>query len=659
ELPEPSRKALALMGATGQPVWRAGHLITALATLGHVEGLTPLLTLLETGLLYPAAEPAVSRVRDFTEILDGSGMLQTRLFAHPAVIRRARNEDLGLPVLAAERSAGANVPARQADGLDWPLRLAAVWQTAVRNGPLRLTQQQTLFKRDATRVQADEVLNSPFPDEPVPLPDKGMLALSLARAVGLLETEELELRAGRFPPEWDEGLAATLAGLWRALPLVEDWDPAHGFAAAAEAPSAFPSVAVLVFLLLAALPEDRWAAPERVAEWLAARHPAWASGSNGAVTAAGQWVAGLFGLGQSLGLAELAGDAGRPLARLSALGRHLITPPVPSSPGGGTGGWPQRPEFPQTLTVQPNAEIVAYRQGLTPRLIADLSHFAVWKSLGAACTLELQPEQVYQGLERGMSLGAVMQLLRRHGTRPVPPTVEDLLSRWSDKRERITLYTSATLLEFATAEELQEAVARGVVETRLTDRIGLVTGDQGIDWRHFRQVGNKDYEGRPGVCVRFEPDGLSFAVDVAQSDLLLEAELARLAEPVPAGPGERRYRLSPASLARAKAQGVSLIDLERWFRDRAGEALSASARLLFLAGETAAARARRELVVTFADAQTTDGVVQWPRTSAWVRERVGPASVLVDDAALEPLREALAEIGVGLTVEASPGPPPG
>ena len=39
------------------------------------------------------------------------------------------------------------------------------------------------------------------------------------------------------------------------------------------------------------------------------------------------------------------------------------------------------------------AEVLVYRQGLTPELIGSLSRFARWKGIGPACTLELNPEQ--------------------------------------------------------------------------------------------------------------------------------------------------------------------------------------------------------------------------------------------------------------------------
>src|SRR5262249_7621277 len=154
----------------------------------------------------------------------------------------------------------------------------------------------------------------------------------------------------------------------------------------------------------------------------------------------------------------------------------------------------------------------AYRQGLTPELIAKLSRFATWKTLGAACTLELRPEGVYRGLESGLSLNEVLQLLNQRGTRALPPTVLDSLQRWSNKRERISVYPAATLVEFTSPADLDRAFALGLLAEKLTDRIGLAENGE-IDYRQFRLVGNRDYEARPQQCAHFEPDGVTLVVD--------------------------------------------------------------------------------------------------------------------------------------------------
>src|SRR5262249_30349893 len=181
------------------------------------------------------------------------------------------------------------------------------------------------------------------------------------------------------------------------------------------------------------------------------------------------------------------------------------------------------------LLVQPNLEILAYRQGLAPALIARLAHFAAWKALGAACLLQLQPESVYRALEAGFTFETILQTLEQHGTRPTPAPVIDSLRTWANKRDRITIYPAAALLEFGSAEELNEALARGVPALRLTDRLALVPNDDAIDFKHFRLTGTRDYGLPPEKCVTIEPDGVTLTIDLSRSDLLLETELPRFA----------------------------------------------------------------------------------------------------------------------------------
>ena len=55
------------------------------------------------------------------------------------------------------------------------------------------------------------------------------------------------------------------------------------------------------------------------------------------------------------------------------------------------------------LLIQPNLEIMAFRQGLDPSIIAKLSMFGLWKAFGPACVLQLTPDSVYRALELGDS----------------------------------------------------------------------------------------------------------------------------------------------------------------------------------------------------------------------------------------------------------------
>jgi hypothetical protein len=448
------------------------------------------------------------------------------------------------------------------------------------------------------------------------------------------------LRAAAFPPAWDGPLPALLVELFAALPRVEGWDPLSGYAPSDAGLSPTPTAGFLGLLLLARPAPGEWVPPDAIAEWLWTHHPSWAGAipPSAAKDKGAAWVAAyLLGVAYPLQLVEVSGV----LVRLSPFGRHLLAGgPEPVPP----------PAFPQTLLVQPNAEILAYRQGLTPALVATLSRFARWKGLGPACTLELTPEQTYRGLESGLTLPMILQSLTRHSAREVPPAVVDLLQRWASKRERITAFASAVLVEFATPAELDAAIARGIVAIRLTERIGITADGSEPDLSQLRPIATRNYEAKPQQCLSVADDGVTLTVNAAAADLLLDSELARFAAPLPIDPAAgRRFRLSPELLRRAAAS-FPLPDIDAWFVDRSGQPLSPAGRLFVLGPQTAPPAAARLLVVRFPTPELADGAMQWPETRALIAERLGPTAVAVEPESLEPLRKVLADVGVTLAV---------
>ena len=130
----------------------------------------------------------------------------------------------------------------------------------------------------------------------------------------------------------------------------------------------------------------------------------------------------------------------------------------------------------------------------------------------------------------------------------LPTAVLDSLRTWSNKRERPTVYASAALFEFANADEMTEAIARGLPAQWLTDRLAVVASEKDIDFRHFRLTGTRDYCLPPEQCVEVEVDGVTLNVDLVRSDLLLEIEVQRFAELATGAGLHGRASLSPHTL---------------------------------------------------------------------------------------------------------------
>jgi hypothetical protein len=672
ELEPAQRQILALIGHSRQPRWQLGNLIELVMALGHSDGLPPILGLFESGLLYPCLPDGLQRLKKFEQWLGQAGSTGLKVFAHPLVTDRALGEDLGLPDLSESAGEGEsdgvknhkhsrtstpsplNVSPHESDGLELPLRLAVLWQQVSAN-PLRRTQQGDFFKRDMERLTQDSLLAGAANDSLIDLPDPGLLTVALAEIEGILEENRGELCGANLPAGWEEGLLPALASLWASLPCLGSWNALKGGAAPTTTGhgNPYPSAYLLALLLLARMPPESWTSPTAVEEWLFSHHPHW-TGESIRPSQRRSWIASfLLGLAYQMRLVQAGKTpAGEWLVRLSEVGRWLL----------GMAEAPHMQSYPQTLVVQPNLEIIAYRQGLTPALIAQLSRIADWKSLGAACLLQLGPASVYRALQSGQSFEQMLQTLERHCMRGLPSTIVDSLRTWADKRERIAVYPSATLFEFASADDLAEALTRGLPATRLNERLAVVAGESAIDFRHFRLTGTRDYALPPEKCVEVEEDGVTLSIDLSRSDLLVETEVRRFAElrensnhlPLAPRGGEiaaerrRQYGLSLTSLAAGRNSGFGLRALEEWFLQRTGKPLSAAARLLSTAGQLSPGSLRPKLVLNVASAETADGLLQWPGTRALIEERLGPTTLAIAEENAAALREQLHSLGINV-----------
>ena len=106
ELPPPCRQILAVIAQSRQVRWPVGSLMEILVALGHQDGLAPLVTLLESGLLLPELFPlgqppdddkasGRARFKNFESWLARSEPMPM-LVASPVVTRRTQGEDLGI-----------------------------------------------------------------------------------------------------------------------------------------------------------------------------------------------------------------------------------------------------------------------------------------------------------------------------------------------------------------------------------------------------------------------------------------------------------------------------------------------------------------------------------------------------------------------------------
>jgi hypothetical protein len=670
-----ARIALSLFALTETAAWSMLGLGHALRCLG----VNPVLTVQElaaVGLLAVSAKGEIEPVPDPARRVE-TDPANTILHAHPAAMSTARTV---LPEAEPLPIAGSVRQVREADGLEPILRLAAVWQR-VAESPLRQTQQGTLYKRDRERMEDDPVLAGPIADALEPLPDMAAFWLALARGVGLLEAEPESDRVVAASPEfWAENaihLPQMIAVRWLGL---RTWHEQAGMQQdGSTAELAWPYVRLPVLLWLAAQPEGAWIALDDLARHLGRGTADWERASflvevpapssprgrpmrsrpNGRdrrveALGGGALESLLLGVAYQIGLIRTAEEdlGGRRVVQLTPLGRYILALGPPPTP---------RPSFEHFLFVQPNFEIIAYRQGLTPALIGQFSQFARWSQVGAALELKLTSESVYQGLEGGLTAQAILDRLARHSQRPLHAGVAEALRTWAGRRERVTYYASATLIEFASREDREQGLAHwpstgSPAPLPIADRFLLVEDEAAIPFQRFRLAGARDYRRPPESCLEVEADGVTLTLDLARSDLLVDAELARFADERTAVPARestptnprRRFVVSAASLARAAEDGLGMAYLAHWYARRTGAEMPPAVRLLLLAAASKVPpmATSRPLLLHTPSADLLDGLLQHPATGIHLGERLGPTTVVVPDGSLDAFRRALAGLGL-------------
>ena len=652
ELNDPARNLLGVISRAMQYRWTLAQLVEISMIMGAEDGIAPVFELLGCGLLYPdfvdplSSEPPPKPckkpfIKNFEQWLGTPGPEGYQLYCHPLISARASKVSLALPTVLPLnetdelQEVDKLAVVRKADGFEFLLRIAAMTQRS-RKDPIRKNQQGGFFKRDLEWLKTDPLIAQAPADYFADLPDQGPLLAELAISLGILKATDGEYVFASFPETWKQGLIDAVGELWAELVSQKNWNPIQGVKNSLEdASNPAMTVCMMSVLMLGNLEKDAWVSIPHLEAWLLARHPLWKGNESLRPSVAQGWVQKyLLGIVYQLGMLEVTNDGQKNhLVRLSELGRRVLgLEKVP----------PASQEFPKTILVQPNLEVLAFRQGLTSAIVADLTHIATWRSIGPACQLLLEPDSIYFALESSWRYEELCSFLERHGTRSTPQAVLDSLKTWANKHERITIYTGGTLWEFPTEKDLDAALSRGLPALKVSDRFAVSKTEEGVDFRNYRLTATRDYGLPPEKCVLLDPDGVTLMVDITKSDLVMETELPKFSDFQEALTTQqhRAHRITPESLKRGLTQGYSRESLEEWFMLRAGHGLSAAIVLLLDHPEDKPVL-EPMLVIHIPTELMADGIMQWPDTSKWISSRLGPKALTIEKANLQSFKQAL------------------
>jgi hypothetical protein len=186
------------------------------------------------------------------------------------------------------------------------------------------------------------------------------------------------------------------------------------------------------------------------------------------------WLAGVFTTWlYFLGLVELAIQNGQPAGfRITDLGRAAFHPELASvSMAKST---PQASAQPAWV-IQPNFDLIAYLDRISAPQLAFLErHAERVKSHHHTAHYRLTRESVYRGLEGGTTLKHLLEKLQSGSQTELPQNVAVELREWAFLRERIILRRNARLVEFHSAQALQNGLSQGLTGSVVAERFLLL-----------------------------------------------------------------------------------------------------------------------------------------------------------------------------------------
>jgi hypothetical protein len=219
--------------------------------------------------------------------------------------------------------------------------------------------------------------------------------------------------------------------------------------------------------------------------------------------------------------------------------------------------------------VQPNFDVVLFLNDASTEQIAFLEqHAERVQAAQHTAQYRLTRDSVYQGLQRGTGVDRLIEGLSAGSRAELPTNVVSEIRTWSALRERIKI-RQCEVLEFATAEAQQDAIARGLKGQPTGKRFVLLTAplsDSRVSGAPPQIINYADK--RPVKCLRISDDGV-ITLDTKSNDLVTEGLLELWAERAE----DRTWRLTRASVAKARKAGRTVGELLTFLGDRTRQAI--------------------------------------------------------------------------------------
>lgn len=308
------------------------------------------------------------------------------------------------------------------------------------------------------------------------------------------------------------------------------------------------------------------------------------------------------------------------------------------------------------LIVQPNFEVVIYAPEERPELLYHVDRFAEKVSVDRLAIYRLTAPSVATGLQLGLGIEDVINLLEGAAREPVPQNVTFTLRDWARRFEEVHWVRNAWLIEASSATVLdrwlEEPALAAVVERRLSPTVALCRGERPPDLLDRlaalgADVNAVDANAPLRPCGRVEgPTAIWLPAD--EANWFLRGALAEFADLRSEDEQGCRYVVTPQSVGRAVTQGKAASDILRVL-DQIVRGTAAEGLRVRIKGWAGAYKAARLGVVGFLvvpDPEALRELRTDPALASCFVQTISPTEAIVRSDRLEILRRALAERGI-------------
>lgn len=356
-----------------------------------------------------------------------------------------------------------------------------------------------------------------------------------------------------------------------------------------------------------------------------------------------------------LGLVEIATAPRQPrpgasLFRLTLLGQaalydalrgHQNPAPAPSPTPASQAG--------RCWIVQPNFDVVVYLDRASATSLAFIERIAARKpSSGATALYQMTRDTVYAALESGIEPTALHETLSAASTYPLPDNVRQMLEEWAARRDRLTFYRTASLLEFPDQASRDAVLASGTYTGHAVgERLLLLTTPLQPGRATPPPRRTVDYLALPARCLEVAEDG-AVRLQPAQADLLVHGELTAWADPEQ---DDHHWRVSRTSIQRAVKAGWTAAYILHNLAQRALHSVPALLEVAIRAwaGERHAPRTvavAADVLLQVADPKVAHAIATSTLLQPYLRGQLGPQTFLVHREAAAVLQTRLDELGL-------------